>query len=124
MLAEIGARWLRDGTAGRLLDWQRRTLARRNVIASNALEGLDHAGNPRGLHVWLRHRDPQTFVEKARAAGVAVAPGSAFAVDLTQDLPSGVRICLGGPGEDELRRALGIIASLANGVLDTSAHPL
>ncbi len=124
ILAEIGARWLRDGTAGHLLDWQRQALARRNLIAAKTLADLDFAANPRGFHVWLRHRDPQTFVEKARSAGVAVASGGSFAVDLGQEAPLGIRICLGGPSEDELRRALGIIASLAHEAPEARNHPL
>ena len=116
LMAEIGTRWLRDGTAQSLLDWQRRALARRNRIAAEALAGLPWAGSARGLHVWLNlpdRADEDAFAATAMRHGVAVAAGSAFAVDIGVPAPKGVRICLGGPPERHLGRALGIVGALA-----------
>ena len=118
IIAEIGARWIRDGTAEVLLDWQRRALGRRNRIATQALAGLDWAGGPRGLHVWVGlpdSIDEGRFVADALARGVALASGSAFAIDVAEPYPRGVRICLGGPSERELAQALAIVRDLACG---------
>ena len=116
IMAEIGARWLRDGTAETLLDWQRRAMARRNRIAAQALQGLAWHGNPHGLHVWLTLPDAvydADFVAAAMRGGVAVAAGSMFAVDLASNAPNGVRICLGAPPERDLGRACQIVGALA-----------
>jgi DNA-binding transcriptional MocR family regulator len=118
IVAEIGARWLVDGTAETLLGWQRRALARRNRIATRALAGLEHAGGKRGLHVWLplpKGRHEQDFVDTALRLGVAVSAGSAFAVDMVTPVQSGVRICIGGPAERNLAQALETIGTLARG---------
>lgn len=116
LMAEIGARWLDDGTAETLLDWQRRTMARRNRTAAEALSGLPWQGSPHGLHLWLALPDrveDADFVAAAMRQGVAVAAGSAFAVDLASRAPNGIRICLGGPAERDLGRGCRIIGALA-----------
>ena len=116
ILGEIGARWLRDGTAEALLGWQRRALARRNRLAAQALTGLDWAGARHGLHVWLplpETCDEAGFVDAAMQAGVAVGAGSVFAVDTSPPTPKGVRVCLGAAPERELSRGLSIIGTLA-----------
>ncbi len=116
LIAEIGARWIADGTARRLLAWQRRQLARRNQLAQRALAGLPHRANPHGLHVWLHLPagwDERAFVNSARLRGVAITPASAF--DTRAEVPTarGVRICLGAASEPALAQALTTLASLA-----------
>ncbi len=118
LVAEIGRRWLRDGTAEELLGWQRRAMSRRNRIAAETLRGHDWHGNRRGLHVWLAlppDADDDAFVAKARGRGVAVASGAAFAIDAREARPKGVRICLGGPSEADLRLALRQLSEIADG---------
>ena len=115
LVAEIGARWIEDGTARRLLDWQRAQLARRNRLAARALAGLPMRGNPHGLHVWLplpEGWDEPGFVNSARLRGVALAPGSAFHIGPEPPQQQGVRLCLGGPGESALREALTVVRRL------------
>jgi DNA-binding transcriptional MocR family regulator len=115
LLAEIADHWLKDGTAQRLLDWQKGALADRNALAAEVLAGLPFSASPNGMHIWLPLPHPwndDAFVAHARLRGVAIAPGSAFAV--TEPVRhSGVRICLGGEPEPALRRGLEILASLA-----------
>jgi DNA-binding transcriptional MocR family regulator len=116
IMAEIGTRWLKDGTAASLLDWQRRAMARRNGIAARGLEGLGCRGGERGLHVWLplpEAANETDFVEAAMRRGVAVAAGSAFAAAPADEAPRGVRICLGSPSERDLARACETVATLA-----------
>jgi len=114
LVAEIGSRWIADGTAVRLLGWQREMLARRNEIAARCLNGLPYHGSPHGLHVWLPLTggwDENAFVNSARIRGVAVAAGSAF--DTGAARASGVRICLGSPSESDLSEGLTVLARLA-----------
>jgi len=116
LVAELAARMIDDGTALRLLRWQRRALARRNALARQLLDGLGMHGGRHGLHVWLplpEGWDEAGFVNSARLRGVAIAPGSAFETDLARRRIQGVRICLGAPDEPALREALTLIARLA-----------
>ncbi|KPQ07117.1 MAG: putative transcriptional regulator [Rhodobacteraceae bacterium HLUCCA12] len=116
LVAELSARLIERGEALELLRWQRRALARRNIIARQLLDGLDMAGGAHGLHVWLTLSDgwdEAGFVRSARLRGVAIAPGSAFETGNSRPRPQGVRICLGAPDERGLRDALTVIARLA-----------
>jgi len=116
LIAEIGTRWIADGTAARLLDWQRDALARRNRQAVQALAGLPLRHQPHSLHVWMplpESWDEARFVNSARLRGVAVAPGSAFHTGDDPAPERGVRICLGGPTESALEGALVTLARLA-----------
>ena len=116
-IAEIASKWVADGTAMELVDWQRRALASRHQIAREMLAGLDYHSHPQSLHVWLslsdRHSE-EGFVSQARLHGVAIAPGSSFRTG-DQQWASAVRISLGSTSEAELRLGLSTIASLAQG---------
>ncbi|MDD7971007.1 PLP-dependent aminotransferase family protein [Roseinatronobacter alkalisoli] len=114
--ADIVSRWIADGTALKLLNWQRDMLARRNALVRRHLGGLGVWSNPHGMHVWLPlpgHWDETSFVSSARQHGVAVAPGHAFETGVTRSPHRGVRICLGGPNDAELAEALRLVAWLA-----------
>ncbi|KGF70518.1 GntR family transcriptional regulator [Hoeflea sp. BAL378] len=115
LMAEIGSRWIEDGTAERLLDWQKAALGERNRLAARVLAGLPFLASANGMHVWLPMPGSWTeeaFVAHARLNGVAIAPGSAF--DMSQTVRSqGVRICLGAESVQALERGLTIIARLA-----------
>ncbi len=120
LIAEIGARWIADGTADSLLGWQRRALKERNVLAAERLSGLDLRQTEFGLHVWLplpEDWDEESFVAAARAHGVALASGAAFAVG-SAPRGQGVRICLGAPTGTRLEEGLGIVARLARSTSD------
>lgn len=114
MVAEIAARLIGDGTAARLVEWQRDALARRQRLAADMLDGSGFRALPTAPHLWLPLPEPwsdQAFVAQARLQGVAVAPGSAFAVR-PDDPPRAVRLCLGGVSEDDLVRALTVVRRL------------
>lgn len=114
LMVEIGTRWLKDGTADDLLAWQMNALARRNGLVTEALGAFSPRSSPNGMHVWLplpRQWNEDAFVAHARSEGVAVAAGSAFAVDLPTHAP-GIRICLGCSSEAGMARGLDIIARL------------
>ncbi|MDH3662660.1 MAG: PLP-dependent aminotransferase family protein [Alphaproteobacteria bacterium] len=115
LLAEIASRWIVDGTAEALLLWQREALVERNALAAEALAGLPFSASPAGMHVWLplpHAWSEEAFVAHTRLHGVAVAPGSAFAVSAV-GAGVGVRICLGAESTPALERGLSVIARLA-----------
>ncbi|OSP56419.1 PLP-dependent aminotransferase family protein [Pseudoruegeria sp. SK021] len=114
LIAESASRWIKNGTAGDLLDWQRAQLKRRNQIAARVLEGLEFSANPYGLHVWLPLLgtwEEHDFVALARHDGIAVAGGSHFTTNGPLRTPA-VRICLGGGTEADLEHALKVISRL------------
>tara|TARA_R110002020_G_scaffold18929_3_gene65334 strand:+ start:2823 stop:4211 length:1389 start_codon:yes stop_codon:yes gene_type:complete len=115
LMAEIGSRWIEDGTAERLLEWQKTALGERNRLAARVLDGLPFLASPNGMHIWLPMPGSWTedaFVAHARLNGVAIAPGSAF--DMSKTLRNqGVRICLGAETVQALERGLMIISRLA-----------
>jgi DNA-binding transcriptional MocR family regulator len=113
-IAEIATKWVHDGTAMELVDWQRKALAARHTIAAEMLAGLHYSCHAQSLHVWLPLGDDHAedaFVSQARLRGVAIAPGSSFRTSGEPWHPA-VRISLGSTTEAELRAGLGIIASL------------
>jgi DNA-binding transcriptional MocR family regulator len=116
-MAEIATRWVSDGTAMELVNWQRRALVGRHAIAAEMLAGLSYRTHPQSLHVWLPLFGSHTedgFVSQARLRGVAIAPGKSFRTADHGWTPA-VRISLGSTTEGELRTGLGIVASLAQG---------
>ncbi|MCV0394176.1 MAG: PLP-dependent aminotransferase family protein [Rhizobiaceae bacterium] len=117
MVAEIASKWVRDGTAMELVDWQRAALRTRQKAAAEMLAGLSYLAHPEGLHLWLElpeGRSEESFVAQARLHNVAIAPGASFRI--TQDAwRPAVRISVGSTTEGELRAGLGVIAQLLQG---------
>lgn len=116
-MAEIATRWVSDGTAMELVEWQRCALLARHEIAQTTLAGLRYYTHRQGLHVWLPLSGAHTeegFVSQARLHGVAIAPGTSFRT-AGQGWAPAVRISLGSTSEADLRTGLGVVASLALG---------
>ncbi|WP_305984488.1 PLP-dependent aminotransferase family protein [Roseibium sp. MMSF_3544] len=114
IMAEIASLFIENGTADELLAWQMGALGRRNAVVAKVLEGIPFGSSPNGMHVWLPLPGSWTeeaFVAHARRKGVAVAPGSAFAVS-DQAVSAGVRICIGGMEDGALAHGLQLIARL------------
>ena len=113
LMVEIASRWIEDGSAQTLVDWQIEAAFKRNEIVAASLEGLPVLKSPTGLHAWLPlgERDETKFVAAARQSGVAVAPGAPFCIGDTSH-KAAVRICLGGVSETELLRGLSKIRQL------------
>ncbi|MEM5470238.1 PLP-dependent aminotransferase family protein [Hoeflea sp. AS60] len=115
LMAEIGCRWIEDGTAEQLLNWQMKALGKRNALAADILADIPFLSSENGMHIWLPAPGTWTeeaFVAYARLNGVAIAPGSAFAMSETAR-NQGVRICLGAETVQTLERGLTIISRLA-----------
>jgi len=114
MVAEIAARWIGDGTAEKLARWQSEAFAERNRLAEIILAGVPLRASPNGMHIWLPLPpgwSEDDFVSHARQQGVAVAPGSAFALSSDGCDPA-VRVCLGGQNLETLEAGLRVIARL------------
>jgi DNA-binding transcriptional MocR family regulator len=117
IIAEIASKWVADGTAMELVEWQRRALDRRHEIVAEVLGDVRFLTHRHALHLWLPlpgDRTEEGFVAQARLQGVAIAPGASFR---TSDAPwqPAVRVSLGSTTEGELRTGLGIIARLLLG---------
>lgn len=115
LMAEIASRWVEDGTAAELLNWQQGALRHRNQIAARTLEGLPYNSITNGLHIWLSLGDAwneDAFVAHARHQGVAVAPGNAFVIGEPGLRQNGIRVSLGAPEPSALARGLSILAQL------------
>jgi DNA-binding transcriptional MocR family regulator len=114
ILAEIASRWIADGTAESLLEWQKSALRARNEMAAGVFGDIPFNASPNGFHIWLPLPPvwrEEMFVAHARLHNVAVAQGSHFAV--TESIVSqGVRICLGAASATDLEHGLQIIARL------------
>ncbi|MFP4536670.1 MAG: PLP-dependent aminotransferase family protein [Dichotomicrobium sp.] len=114
ILAEIASRWIADGTAEHLLEWQIAALSARNEMAAEIFANIPFNASPNGLHVWLPLPPvwrEDIFEAHARLHNVAVARGSHFAVSESV-ISQGVRICLGTKSAADLERGLQTIAHL------------
>lgn len=115
LMAEIAARWIGDGTAARLMEWQCAEIVARQRLAAERLAGHPYRAQPGGFHLWLPLPEPWRegeFVAAARARGVAVAPAEVFAVG-RQPTPPAVRVCVSAqPERESLARGLDVLADL------------
>lgn len=115
LMAEIAARWISDGTAARLMDWQRTEILERQRLAAARLANHPYRAQPGGFHLWLPLPEPWRegeFVAAARARGVVVAPAEVFAVG-RQPTPPAVRVCVSAqPERETLAQGLDVLAEL------------
>jgi DNA-binding transcriptional MocR family regulator len=113
LMAELFRHWIDNGMADRLAKRQRIEAAARQELARELLAGLNYRAQPSSYHIWLPLPPPWRTAEFAvalRARGVAVDPGSAFAID-PATAPHAVRISLSAAASRErLARALTVVA--------------
>ena len=115
LICELASRWVVDGTAMALAEWQREEISQRYQIATQELAGFQWKGHPSGLHIWLQlppEWDSNGFVAHARELNIAVSPESPFLSP--KAVPTNaVRISLGSIREtDRFRQALRLLAQL------------
>lgn len=114
LVAEIASRWVLDGTARKLILWQRRALHERHRLAEQILGHRGIRSHANALHIWLpltgRWR-PDPFAAQALEQGVAVAPSGPFIIDNEADVRA-IRISLGAAGKNNLERGLHVIDQL------------
>jgi DNA-binding transcriptional MocR family regulator len=110
LMAAIGTRWLRDGTADRVAAWKRGEVRARWEMAVQRFGAPTK--QPFAAHLWLplpAAWQTDEFVARARARGVVVAGAESFAVG-PEPAPRAVRICLGVPAtRPRLQEALDMI---------------
>lgn len=138
---EAAVRWTADGVVRRLVEEKRADAARRQAILTEHLTAhlTEHATehvtanrtahlgeqgtvgtvrtDPRAYFAWWELPAPwraDTFTAAAAAHGIAVTPGTAFAVD-PHRTPDAVRLGLASAPEEELARALRTLAAVAAG---------
>jgi DNA-binding transcriptional MocR family regulator len=109
-----GTRLLADGTAAEITRRKRMEgLARQAMVAECLAPHRMHT-DPRSYHVWLELPEgwrAEALTAAAGRAGIAITPASTFAVAPGHS-PNAVRLALGLPGRDDLRRALARLAAL------------
>ncbi|PZQ47606.1 MAG: GntR family transcriptional regulator [Rhodovulum sulfidophilum] len=110
---EATLRWINDGTVA-AIEAEKRVDARlRQDLAARLLGGLAVRRDPRAYHLWLELPGSwraEDFVGVLGRHGIAIAPGSAFAVQHGR-APNAVRLSLATPPLDALTRALDLIAA-------------
>ncbi|MGW6927816.1 aminotransferase-like domain-containing protein [Streptomyces sp. NPDC054950] len=128
---EAAVRWTADGVVRRLVEEKQADAARRQAILTEHLTAhLGEQGavgtvgavgavrtDPRAYFAWWELPAPwraDTFTAAAAAHGIAVTPGTAFAVD-PHRTPDAVRLGLASAPEEELARALRTLAAVAAG---------
>lgn len=117
LLTTLAATWVRNGTAGAILDTIRRECAARQAIARKTLPEGSFESETEGLHLWIRLPpgwDGVGFAAHLRnTRGLAVVPSEAFAVggQGTGGDQAAVRLSLGAiQMREDLSRALEDVA--------------
>lgn len=115
LMAEIASRWIQDGTAWRLNQFQRAEAQYRQRMAADILGAHELHAYPGGMHLWLPlpgHWRPDSFRAAADKQGVKVLTGETFAVDPAATL-RGIRVCLSHESTRErVATGLEIVAGL------------
>ncbi|MFI7300195.1 PLP-dependent aminotransferase family protein [Streptomyces sp. NPDC050121] len=112
---EAAVRWAADGVVRRLVEEKRADAMRRQQILAEQLEGFTVRTDPCAYFAWWELPAPwraDTFTAAAAAHGIAVTPGTAFAVD-PHRTPDAVRLGLASTPEGELAWALRVLAGVA-----------
>lgn len=114
LMAEIACRWIMDGTARKLVLWQRRALSERHRLAERILGHRGISSHVNALHLWLPltgRWQPDPFAAQTMEQGVAVAPSGPFLIDSGASIRA-VRISLGAAGKNDLERGLHVLDQL------------
>jgi DNA-binding transcriptional MocR family regulator len=124
--AACATRWIQDGTAQEIIAAVRQEARMRQDLARRLLPADAMAAHPEGHHVWLRLPpawNATSFTDRIRRSGLAVVPGSAFAVASTasvQPADNALRVSLGAAQDlDTLNGALNRIAAAMGEDTDT-----
>ncbi|HYI68869.1 MAG TPA: PLP-dependent aminotransferase family protein [Skermanella sp.] len=110
--AAVVTRWICSGTAHEIVEAVRREARARQALARRLLPAGAMDAHPEGHHVWLRLPpawNAAAFTDRIRRSGLAVVPGSAFAVTPAGPDRQGEPHRL---GENALRVSLGAARNL------------
>ncbi len=112
----LAKHWIEDEVVAFVETSKRRDAEAMFNIARNAFAALEYQSSPEALHGWLSlpgHWRAESFVSACAELGIAVAPGSAFAVGKSV-APTGVRIAYSAPDISTWTYALDEVAKLAS----------
>ncbi|MEV6650228.1 PLP-dependent aminotransferase family protein [Streptomyces sp. NPDC051219] len=114
---EAATRWTVDGTVAAVVETKRKDAATRQALVREHLAGFRVHTDVRAYYCWWELPTgcrAETFVAAAAGHGIAVTPGSAFAVG-SRTAPDAVRIGLASPPVQTLAYALRTLAGIARG---------
>jgi DNA-binding transcriptional MocR family regulator len=113
LMLDIAAVWIMDGTADKLMDWQRAEFSERRKLARAAFDGVAEI-RCNASWVWIDLPEPWTpgqFVDRAGKEGLNVWASEHFMLGRTA-APPVVRVSLGGYGtRDDVAQNLRILAN-------------
>ncbi|MGN6600656.1 MAG: PLP-dependent aminotransferase family protein [Actinomycetales bacterium] len=123
LLAEVFARWVRDGLADDIVQQRRDASRERNGLARRLLTELTVSADPDAPHLWVElptSWSVGSFAVSARDAGILIAPGDDYLADRHRPV-RGVRVGLNAEvSDDDLQLALVTLNRLAAGGPTTS----
>jgi DNA-binding transcriptional MocR family regulator len=107
----LASQWIEDGSAMAILAENRTEMAARTALALDILgAAMERPAAPASLHAWLPMSEiaAERVAARALRAGVEVTPPGAMILDGA--MISGLRVCLGGPGDRAaLERGLKVV---------------
>lgn len=111
--AAIASAWMANSTLDSIVAAIRDENGLRQALAARLLRGLDVAGDPDGLHLWLRLPPPwnrASLSAQARQLDLSVVASDAFALG---PAPEAIRVSLGAaPDHETVQEGLGLLATL------------
>ncbi len=113
--------WLVNGTVASIRQAIGLEARRRSALAASLLGGDTGRFHPAAFHVWLPmpRGKAEQFAATASALGIVVTAPDSVTVDPRDDA-TGIRLCLGGPSPDDLKKALVTLADLIVSMAPTS----
>lgn len=104
LMAEVATRWIRDGSAERILARHREEAEARRALTLDILGRWDPIGPPGSLFLWLHLPDPwrsSNFAVEAGRRGIEVTPAEAFTIG-RQTIAHAIKISIGPPRDRDL----------------------
>lgn len=108
-------RWMSDGTLKKYEILRQEDARKKQKVAREILSDFTLHNDPESYHIWMELNDgwrAEVFCAAAASRGVAISPASVFAVN-HGSAPNCIRIALAPPSDEDLKRGLNVIKSLA-----------
>ncbi len=125
MSVDVVSRWIREGTAERLLNWQRQQLAQRQLLAAKALAGHGYQAQPQGPLLWLALPEAwraEALIAQAKVRNLSLTAAEPFVVG-HQSTPNQVRVSLASAvSAAQLKTGLEVLATLLRETPPPSVH--